>query len=164
MKKLMKAKPSSRRDFLRKSALGVASAGFLGADILQESGKESQIPDTPTENQAASMQTKTRHVRPVRTETGKKKVDVIHAKDQEEIQWEAPDDTDIAIMFPPGRDPANVGTEVVRAGLASRVFTVTDLRKGDKSKKPSETYRYCVYCYATNEYAQGNSEPELIVP
>lgn len=158
MKKPTRTKSSSRRGFLKKSALGVASAGFLGADLLHDPGKESQIEDKPTEDTEANMQAKPRHVRPVKGKEKERKVDRIIANDQDEVQWEAPTDSDIAIMFPPGRDPAGVETTVVKAGLQSRVFTITAL------SKTRQIYKYTVYCYATNEYAQGNSEPEMIVP
>lgn len=169
MKKLMKTKPSGRRDFLRKSALGVASAGFLGAEILHGAGKKSQIQDNLHEVEEASVQEKKpRHLNLIYPETIKDKdgkdkkirrIARIEAKDQDEVWWTAPKDTDIAIMFPPGRDPAQVGTTLVRAGLRSKVFTITALTE------TRESYFYSIYCYATSEFVEGaNSEPELIVP
>jgi len=161
MKKFMKAKPSSRRDFLRKSALGVASAGLLGSEMLRGNGKESKAHDSPAENQETSKQDqKVKHSKPItRSKDGKtRRIERIQAKDQDEVQWEAPKDSDIAIMFAPGRDPAGVGTAVVKAKQLSKVYTVNALTK------ESEAYKYQIYCYATDEYVQSNSEPELIVP
>ena len=151
MKKSTKGKSSSRRDFLKKSTLGFASAGFLGADFLQDPAKGSQAEDKRL------RKTKKRFMQPV-GEIGNRKIALIDANDQDEVQWSAPKDSDIAIAFPPGRDPAGVGTTVVKAGQRSKFFIITALTE------KSETYKYTVYCYATNEYAHGSGEPELIVP
>ena len=86
------------------------------------------------------------------------RVKKIVAKDKDTVQWIAPADTDIAIMFPPRQNPAGVRAKLVKAGKKSPIYKI------HAPTKSRQVYRYNIFCYATKTYAQGNSEPEMIVP
>ncbi len=100
------------------------------------------------------------HHRKVEKISGIWKVKKIKADPLDTVSWEAPSNSDISIMFPPEKDPANVGTIQVMAGASSAAFTVDPLYN---SSKPVH-YKYQIYVYKDKVYARGGSEPEMIIP
>lgn len=164
MKKSIKAKPSSRRDFLRKSALGVASAGFVGADLLKNTEHEPQTkPKTEavvinqTSSSAADITISSPApdvvlVRPGRFHLGSKSLDVPRT-----VSFFA-DKIDVLLFFPDSdlTDDSNVnipmgGTKLIKI-------------KQQKLVGPDKSYRYVVFSPTRKRYGVGNSEPEMIVP
>jgi hypothetical protein len=77
------------------------------------------------------------------------------AKKGDEVTWGAPSDSDITVSFDPGKDPLGVGSTVVNAGTTSSPKTVPPNSKGK--------YSYKVLIHKDKAYAQGGSDPEIII-
>ena len=159
MKKLVNTKPSSRRDFLRKSALGVASAGFLGAGMSQNPDHEATTEKKDQEATAQKAAPKADItiwcpvpdlclVRPGR----------FHIKKATSVSFFA-DKTEATLFFP---DPDLTNDRVIDIPLGeTRSITIKP-----QTIIPGEEkyYRYSVFSKTAKKFGIGNSEPELIVP
>ncbi|MDP2885667.1 MAG: hypothetical protein Q8P51_11685 [Ignavibacteria bacterium] len=78
----------------------------------------------------------------------------------DEFTWKAPSDSDITIMFPPGRDPLGIGTW--RIGQGGQLKKHLPQEAVLDWKYPCH-YRYAIFCHRTNNFAVMNSDPEIII-
>ena len=89
------------------------------------------------------------------------------------VSWEAPADSAITIMFPPGADPLRIGTVTLMPGAVLHVTLGLKRdyqwhadhpgRTPEGKLKAEFTYRYAIYCYKTRNFAVMNSDPEIII-
>jgi hypothetical protein len=110
----------------------------------------------------AKRKTKSHHRPKLRRKTvnGKPRwvMEKITAVKNDVVTWTAPPQTDIAIWFPPGRDPLQVGTTILRSGESLTKFV-----QGVRKKLAKGHYYYSVFCFSDGTMAEGGSSPEMIV-
>lgn len=164
MKKSINTKPSSRRDFLRKSALGVASAGFVGADLLQNTEHEpqtkpkteavvtNQTPSSDADITISSPVLDVVLVRPGRFHLTRKSLDGPRT-----VSFFA-DNIDAVLLFPDSDLTDDSRVDIPMGATKSIKIKQQKLVGLDKS------YRYVVFSPTKKRYGVGNSEPEMIVP
>ena len=79
----------------------------------------------------------------------------------ETFTWEAPDDSAITISFPPVDDPLGIGSVTLqRKESFTKQLSFAKPTHGHGDETP---YRYSVYCHETHTYAEGTSDPEIII-
>ncbi len=159
MKKSMNTRSSTRRDFLKKSALGVASAGFVGADLLRNTVHEPPT-EVKTEGGITHQPPKPADitislpipdlclVKPGRFHVGKKTSVSFYA-----------DKTDATIFFPDLdliNDPNDRLVDIPMGQTKS--ITIKPQTPGEKY------YRYVVFSKTIKKYGEGGSDPVIIVP
>jgi len=84
----------------------------------------------------------------------------ISARKGDSVSWKAPRDSDIAVWFPPGPQPV-VGLKGFLIVKARRTSSRYKLRELSEKRK---VYHYHVRVLKNDKFAQGGSEPELIIP
>lgn len=103
------------------------------------------------------------------------KVKKLHVRlgSSEPLAWQAPGDTAVTIMFPPGADPLKIGTITLMPGDVYLVdlSAPRDIHwhKEHPSRIPGSpvkdkfAYRYAIYCHSTRNFAVMDSDPEIII-
>jgi len=149
-------KSSSRREFLKKSTLGVASAGFLETDFIHSNAVDAASEGSQSKQSVASPQepdiTISVPCRGVCIVTPGK----FHIGKKPKITFFA--DNTNAILFFPDPDLTDSTTLNLKANETGSI----NIKPQNLERE--RFYRYTVFSTTAKKYGIGNSEPEMIVP
>lgn len=152
MKKTPKVQSSTRRAFLKKSTLGVVSAGLVGTDILRGAVKESSTKVSQTAPKADitiwSPVPDVCLVRPGR----------FHVRNKTSVSFFA--DKTAVVLFFPDTDLTDAGVVEIPMGETRSI----NIKPQSVPPGQEKYYRYVAFSKTFKKYGVGGSEPEMIVP
>ncbi|MBI4427649.1 MAG: twin-arginine translocation signal domain-containing protein [Ignavibacteriales bacterium] len=153
MKKSSRAKSTTRRDFLKKSAFGVASAGLLNTDLLGDMPEKNSAKPQPQEPQATIIRIFCPTPKVCIIDPGS-----VHVSRGSYVEWKNETGAEVDILMPAHKP--NPIMDFRHAPLANgQIF-----RRQVNPKVADGTYVYSVYSHKTRKSAIAGSEPEMIVP